>query len=298
MRNSVRRPQTSQSSPRKSTVNEVAGKNLPLAQPNKCVRTENIGPKYISYLMCIKPIHLDMFISGAFDKNGIWEKDMVENVLLLTANYPNGTFLDIGANIGTFSVAVAAAKYRVVAVDPLISNLAYIKTSTTLNGVVENVRYFLNAVSDEKTMMYAWNRYPDNEGAMAFLSKEEAAKKPNDTIVDKVESATLKEILANIDCETIIIKIDVEGFECKALGQFLKDPNEVHFVPYILMEWELLKNNFNGNCPDVKDLLESFKTSGYSPHHPHDLMPIRVEDHLAWMDVLWVHRTAFKISPK
>jgi len=208
-------------------------------------------------------------------------------------------FLDLGANIGTYSVPFAANKHRVVAVDAMATNLAYVKSSVNLNGNGDLVRYIHNSLSDEKMTLYAWNRDPSNEGAMTLLNESEVSEKPADQIVGKVESVTLNQIIDLIAADTIIIKIDVEGYECKVLGPFLKDIPKKKFVPYILMEWGWIAQyqHIQNNCPDRPELLHAFQMSGYSPVNVVTLDPEGIENEANWADILWVHSSASVKKP-
>ena len=53
---------------------------------------------------------------------------------------------DIGANLGMYSVVVAAMNRQVVAVDADPYNLAYIRKSLDLEGNTHNVRIIYNSV--------------------------------------------------------------------------------------------------------------------------------------------------------
>ena len=55
-------------------------------------------------------------------------------------------FLDIGSNIGMFSLSVAAMNRSVVAVDADPVNLAYIRESLSHGSNSQNVRTINNAV--------------------------------------------------------------------------------------------------------------------------------------------------------
>jgi len=275
-----------------SGVHEVFARDLEKIHPYKCIRTKAVSKRRLSYIMCLKPLKVDKFISGGFDKEGMYEKEEVELILDLTTNYPGGTFLDLGANIGTFSVAVAASKYNVVSVDPVGTNLAYIKTSVELFGTENYVRYIQNTISDEFIRLYPWNHNPENEGALNFLTKEEAAKKPAPSIGEPVDSATLEQIISYIGAENLTLKVDVEGYECKTLNGFLKNQNKAVNVPYILMEWIYMSRNHGNLCPDLPSFIQGFVDSGYSPYDPLKRTKVRLEDEKKWNNVLWVHKDA------
>ena len=70
-------------------------------------------------------------------------------------------FEDIGANIGMFTVVVAAMGREVLAVDADPQNLAFIRKSLDLQKTRARVRLFSNAVSDEYMVLYPFS--PDRE---------------------------------------------------------------------------------------------------------------------------------------
>ena len=75
-------------------------------------------------------------------------------------------FEDIGANIGMFTVVVAAMGREVLAVDADPQNLAFIRKSLDLQKTRARVRLFSNAVSDEYTVLYPFA--PDRKTVPAF----------------------------------------------------------------------------------------------------------------------------------
>ena len=89
---------------------------------------------------------MDKFVSGAILSSGAWEKNIVNLVLRAMELYKTAVFLDIGANIGIYTVLVAAAKRQVVAVDAMLENLAYITHSLNISGTSNYVRLLGNPV--------------------------------------------------------------------------------------------------------------------------------------------------------
>ena len=61
---------------------------------------------------------------------------------------------DIGANIGVYSLAVAARNLNVVAVDSEADNLAFIKKSAELMNKRKYVRFINNAVRSDWIFIY------------------------------------------------------------------------------------------------------------------------------------------------
>ena len=120
-------------------------KLLPAVQPDRCVQTATMY-KGTTTKICIKSLAVDRFVSGSILAHGAWEKNMVNLVLKGMDVYPTAVFLDIGANIGMYTVLVAAARREAVAVDAMLENLAYIKHSLSVSGTSRYVRLLGNPV--------------------------------------------------------------------------------------------------------------------------------------------------------
>ena len=75
-----------------------------------------------------------------------WEPELVSKVMEVMALHPEAVFLDLGSNIGAYTLPVASMRRRVVAVDMMRDNLAYIKTSLSQAGLVSYVELVNNAV--------------------------------------------------------------------------------------------------------------------------------------------------------
>ena len=61
------------------------------------------------------------------------------------------------------------------------------------------------------------------------------------------------------------------------------------------MEWANLRLNRHHTCDHYQQFLESFTSNGYAPHEPGTLVPVKIETHMDWFDVVWIHKDAAKI---
>jgi len=118
-----------------------------------------------------------------------------------------GTVIDVGANIGLFSIRAAALARRVLAFEPMPSNFKYLKT---------NVGRFRHVEPIEKAVLGRPGtvdlHVSSNPGAHSVLPMESGSKVP-------VEAVTLERIFADhsIDrCE--LLKMDCEGAEYESLA--------------------------------------------------------------------------------
>ena len=89
--------------------------------------------------------------------------------------------------------------------------------------------------SDTRGILYPFNEYPDNPGRTRMVHKDELMKMKEGQLqlegkkivkLEAVNAVLLQDILSSITPTTIILKIDIEGYECKVgalVFQFYSD---------------------------------------------------------------------------
>jgi len=128
-------------------------------------------------------------------------------------------FLDIGANIGTYSILLAKKGLHGYAFEPIKSNFDALRINLILNNLEDKVKVFPVALGTEaRKAEFAFDMV--NTGASHLASIQ-----PNDEVPER-EEATVSEIVP-LDSlmdqihfekeERIFIKIDVEGMEDQVL---------------------------------------------------------------------------------
>ena len=85
-------------------------------------------------------------MSRLTDKEGIYDQEIINNIIRSMEAYPSAVFLDVGAHMGSFTVVIAAMKRRVIAVDADPKNLAYIKQSLDIAKTTDYVELIYNAI--------------------------------------------------------------------------------------------------------------------------------------------------------
>ncbi|MFC9601976.1 FkbM family methyltransferase [Streptomyces niveus] len=140
---------------------------------------------------------------------GVWEPHMTR--WLQARLLPGDTFIDVGANIGYYSVLAAQLVGdggRVVAIEASPAFHQKLQQQVRLNNC-GNVRAVNGAVSDERRMLTFVLASSANMGANSIV--------PYDGPVEssfKVEAFPLSELLDPVEISTArVIKIDVEGAE-------------------------------------------------------------------------------------
>ena len=55
-------------------------------------------------MICVKDPRVDEWVSGGILASGVWEKEIVVEVMRTMDQYPDAAFMDIGSNIGQYIV--------------------------------------------------------------------------------------------------------------------------------------------------------------------------------------------------
>lgn len=113
-----------------------------------CVWTRASVDRDVDWVMCTYHLWKDRFISGHIQHNGVWEREYVSFMLRQLAKHNGSQLLDIGANIGMYSLAAAVAGHHVVAIEPWAENTAMLLQSAQRNGLMERLQLYQVAASD------------------------------------------------------------------------------------------------------------------------------------------------------
>ena len=72
----------------------------------------------------------------------------------------------------------------------------------------------------------------------------------------------MRDILETIESKEIILKMDIEGYECKALQPEILLNKVGKFIPFIVIEWLRLQRD-----PVFSEWVKNFYYGGYIPLH-------------------------------
>jgi FkbM family methyltransferase len=168
-------------------------------------------------LDCRVPWHCWAFFSGRYDDGKI--------ALLLSLLRQGGIALDVGANIGFYTVPLAvqakAIGSKVVAFEPLESNAAWLRHNLALNGCVNVVQVIGSALSNESGLAdivptddFSGGGTVGNATIMnQALYEEKFAQFPR----SRVKIDTLDRIWSDSDGRIDVVKLDIEGNEIQFL---------------------------------------------------------------------------------
>lgn len=161
---------------------------------------------------------------------------------------PDSVFVDIGANMGWFTLTAARIARRVIAIEPNVNNIQLLYRSLLANDI-NNVNVLPYAVSDRPSFLELESVH--SNGHVSAVGELGGAT--------LVEARPLDEILPDID-RLDVIKMDIEGHEPVALKGM--SHTLAQFRPVIILEFHPAAIRAHAGLePEV--LLESLDEQGY-----------------------------------
>lgn len=160
------------------------------------------------------------------------------------------TFIDVGANIGFYSLIAAGLvgdSGSVIAIEADPFNYQKLVTNIGLNPL-SSIQSKNVGVSDKHEVLDLWLNTSGNRGGNTFVNDDNYVSR----ISVKVECKPLLDILMGFGLVAIdFVKLDIEGFEYRVLDCFLRDASSVMYP-----RWFLLEDSNHSNI-DIVNLLLS-----------------------------------------
>lgn len=182
---------------------------------------------------------------------------------------PGGRVLDLGAHVGMFSLAAAAAGYQVVSVEASPRNAALLRASVAANGW------------DQDRLRVVQAGVSDRPGTLEFCPQGpygHVSVPADGTAGIQVPAVTLDDLLAEIGWDRVdFIKMDIEGSEIAALGGMIRLLSSGD-APPIFYESNGHTLGFYGQTP--RTLKSALERQGYHNYlvEPNRLTKVRAED--------------------
>lgn len=144
--------------------------------------------------------------------------DRKEIAYLLNRLPAGGVFLDIGSNIGFWSLRFAKVfpRARIIAVEANPQTSRILRSNLQLNGF-DNVQVIELGLSDHEGMLSLYCNRTGNRGGDSFSEKYAS----RDSLPVRV--TTLEALLKNLDVHQVdVMKIDIEGYEPRVLSPYFQ----------------------------------------------------------------------------
>lgn len=225
-----------------------------------------------------RPIYVameDEGVSSSIIHTGGWESHIEKYIIW---NMPvDGVFLDVGANLGFFSLLAAnkmqeeRSSGRVIAVEANPIVLPYLMASIVESGLEHRIDVIPYAASRNMVLVQMQENFGNNLGGVPMNSLSELVPSKNRKLVPTVALDTILVDLTRLD----LVKMDIEGAEPKAIEGMVDLLYK--FSPDIIME-------INADClkgvsgMSVAQLVDYMSLVGYKPHtFRYDVEPVTKE---------------------
>jgi FkbM family methyltransferase len=163
--------------------------------------------------------------------HGIYDSKGVQCIEKILSRLQSPIVFDIGANIGNHALVMARYSKMVYLFEPQRNTVLMLHNTMMLNSI-KNWKIFEFGLSDEQKILPLYQNLDGNNGASTFISQLKGDKFAVEQLQVKKGDDIVRE--SNIN-QLDFIKIDVEGFEAKAISGLADSIKR--FSPIILMEW-------------------------------------------------------------
>ena len=238
-------------------------------------------------------------VSNEIYTKGCWECSHLKGMLKALSQYPNSYFLDIGGNIGMWTITAAMANHLTFTIEALSDNIERICKSIERNSLYNRTNLMhIAATSEPQT--FRFNVPSGNIGGTSIIattSTENNITSPPEKETDHddikvVNGVTINSLNLPID-KPVVIKIDVEGHELQALLgaiDFLRDAT----IVYVMSE---LRSNLRSDAR-WNEIFDIFTTKGLKPYRINyeDETLLNVNDLTQWKHFKHPHVLYFDVA--
>ena len=177
----------------------------------QCIDTQT----HPGFRICVYDPNRDIYISGGLWASGVWEPIQTEVIQTALRTYPEAVLLDIGANIGYYTLLAATMGHRVVAVEPAMGNLQRLKKGLQINQQTARVVVVTNPMSDAHRNVTLSSNF-DNQGGLSVRHRVPCvddgvwlARTKTEGKEEVYRTSTIDHLLQLMEYPQVILKIDI-----------------------------------------------------------------------------------------
>jgi len=270
-----------------------------------CVKT-SIEP---FFTICAHNLKDDAIVSEWIVHGGFWEKQHSEWTKLVlgfdsttdTQKFQNYLYIDLGANLGIHGLFAANLGCKVWSVEPQEKNIIKIMKSAVMSGLTDRMTIVQNAV-DKVRREASMSINNINNGGSYVKTAMSSSTDDNDVIKTVLLSDIFDAAVSHGQPDRIVIKADIERFECRA---FLGSPQVLtsnHPILSIYFEW-LVDTMTDDICTkaELNQFLQLLLDNSFVPFiwdgktvTAHQPLPLDITDK-AWQfkgdqDIFWINK--------
>lgn len=229
----------------------------------KCIRTRTVP----STTVCLHSQWRDKYISHDLEDTGRWEPQVADSFLEMLRRDRSAGVLDIGANIGYYTLLAAKMGHQVVAVEPLVDNIIRIHCAAQIEKLFDKITAIRNAIADVRSPGTV-RTSGDNQGD----TRVELGVEPcRGSCPPTVNTVFLDDLVAVTNFRRAVMKVDIQGYEHKAFKHAAVLFQHVN-ITYVFMEWLVMKEfsvskaEHQNDIKLIKELLDFFFQRNYRPY--------------------------------
>jgi len=228
----------------------------------------------------LKPFEIEVYrendaVSNSILSSGGWDQAKLDLFQKTVRSYSIAedipidqlTFVDIGSNIGWFSLSMAAMGLEVLAFEPMPSNIDMIKrslcTETNIeSGISNRVNLFPFGLGPREVscVIISGNNNKGDGHALCGKSKSEIKVPQDYSIRGTIITKRLDDVVSSKGKNIALVKMDVEGYEANVVEggrSFLLDSK----IPFIVTEF--FPDMIRGKKGSPERMMERFYDAGY-----------------------------------
>ena len=173
-------------------------------------------------------------------KKELYENDIHQLALKILINEPDGAVLDIGANLGTFSIPLAkkVPKHKYHAFEPQRIIYYQLCANTIINSLDNVYTYEAGLSNQEADIELEVPDYATEGNIGAFSIDKETRKNDYECSTKGSKEKMILMTLDSVGFENVrLIKIDVEGHELEVLKGGIETIKANNYPPIIFEAW-------------------------------------------------------------
>ncbi|XP_013380138.1 uncharacterized protein LOC106151433 [Lingula anatina] len=246
---------------RSPTIPNVLNLAAPSTDNFKCVTYKGKG--FISTPICVYEADDDQIISANLIRGKVWQSDLVSIFRLILNADPELDFVDLGANLGLWTVVALGLGRRVIAVEPFPPTAHRLRRTLQLGHFEPRVTLVTSPLSNVYQDVVFEMDGKNIGGTRIKDSRESSVKDEQRKLIKR--TATMDDLARIIPASftKAFMKMDIEGSELKALNKSDKFLEVVN-VPVITLEWRFFKSKVSS--PEVRYFEAWFTRMGYKPY--------------------------------
>ncbi|CAF3423693.1 unnamed protein product [Rotaria socialis] len=254
----------------------------------QCVKTKLLLKEYRT-TVCAHNIRKDTDVSGLIVRNGIWEENLVTRIVRILSMNRQLSFIDIGANIGIYTMYAAKLGCKnVIAIECFRPNVERIRRAVQLENVQNQVVIMARALYNKSNVYLSLRTNIANNIGSQRLNAEVQNNENNSLVVQTIRFDDLLPVVRKRDIREAIIKIDIETSEHHLCGTGEQMFSQIN-IPFVMMEWANIKE-----IPSRANLVQEFFIKrGYIPFKSVTCEPETEKDYRLWhsQDIFWIKKT-------